>query len=259
MRALALAVLVSSSFAFAEGGVAALKSRVPELDANKRGRLATSLRPALESLGADALPELLEASQAPRDPAWADSAALAWQASLLEAMGTLADPRARAVFEKVLADTSSHFLVQRAAAEGLAKLGDSATLLPLIGSDAVVAGIGALRTVQVARALAAELATHPADARAKLIVRALSDVGNAWAWKTLKAREAEQATRHEAAAALVQAFVAYDGEVRQAASNALLVVDAAATPALIAQAKAGAKNVVELEALQARLTKNPLR
>jgi HEAT repeat protein len=258
MKALALVVSLVSSLAFADGGVAAVRARVPRLDARKRGPLAPGIRPMLEALGPAALPELISAVGEPRDPSWTDSAVLAWQASVVEALGSLHDVQARPVFLKVLSDESQPYLVQRAAAEGLAKLGDVEALAPLIGRDAVVGGIGSLRKPVTVQLLAAELEKHPPLARAKLIVSALSDVGNAWAWKTLRVRDEEMTTRNEAARVLVQAFVAYDADVRQAASNALMVVDAPASPALIAEARA-VRGMPELETLALRVAKNPLR
>lgn len=259
MRALALVMVLLSSAAYADS-VATIRADVPKLDARKRGKLATSIKPALEGLGRSALNDLIAAANEPRDPSWTESAVLAWRVSVLEALASLKDPRARGAFELAIADENAHFLVQRAAAEGYAKLGEYAMLEALIGRDAVVAGIGSLRTPQVARLLAAELAKRPGPARAKLLAKALGEVGNAWAWKTLPVNlEAELQTRNAAAAALVDAYVAYDGEVRQAASNALLVVDAPATPALIAQAKASSRKVADLEALAERVAKNPLR
>jgi hypothetical protein len=231
MKTLIVVTLLCSSLASAQG-VAELRAGVPKRDAQKRGRLATGIRPALEALGPRALPEMIEAYFAPREPSWTDSALLAWQVSLLEAMGSFQDVRARKAFQRVVADGSAHFLQQRGAAEGLARLGDVEQLVGLIDRDAVVAGIGAARKPAVAQALAAELAKRPPQARAKLIVKALSDVGNSWGWRTMPNREEEQVTRNAAAAALVNAFVDYDGEVRQAASTALLVVDAPATPSL---------------------------
>lgn len=258
MKSLVLMVLVSS-VAYANS-VAEIRAQVPRLDALKRGPLATSIRPGLETLGRAGVTDLIAAATEPRDPSWTESAALAWRVSVLEALGTIQDPRARPVFERFVAADAEHFLVQRAAAEGLAKLGDYEMLEPLISRDAVVAGIGALRRPEVARLLGAELSKQPSAARAKLLVKALGDVGNAWAWKTLPPdRELEQATRNAAAQALVHAFVSWDGEVRQAASKGLMLVDAPATPALIAQARASGPKTAEFEELQSRLLKNPVR
>lgn len=258
MKTFFAVTLLCSAMASAQP-VAELRAGIPKADAQKRGRLATGIRPALEALGPRALPEMMEAYFAPREPSWTDSALLAWQVSLLEAMSSFQDARARPLFQRVLADGNAHFLQQRAAAEGLARLGDVEQLVGLIARDAVVAGIGSARKPAVAQALAAELAKHPAEPRAKLIVKALSDVGNSWAWRTLPNREEEQLTRNTAAAALVKAFVDYDGEVRQAATNALLVVDAPATPALIGEGMAGRREMRALEALQQRVMSNPLR
>ncbi len=258
MKTLIVAAVSLVSFAAFAGPVADLRAHVPQADAMKRGRLATGLKPALESLGAAAVPELIsEALRAP-DPAWSESAALAWQVSVLDALGTAKDVRARPVFQKWLAETAAPFQVQRAAAEGLAKLGDADALIAQIGRDAVVVGIGSARKHSVARALALELTKSPSEARAKLLVKALGDVGNAWAWETLPVRTEELATRNEAAKALVAAFVKFGGEVRDQAATQLLVVDAPNTAALIAQAKGGGVAVGELDALGKRLAAKPL-
>ena len=259
MRALMLAVMLSTLAASAEP-VASLREGVALADARKRGPLATGLKPALIALGKEALPQMLAELERPTDPAWTETAALAWKASLLDALGTFQDARSRPVFQRVLADETGHFLVQRAAAEGLAKLGDADALIGQIGRDAVVAGIGSARRHAVARALALELAKQPAEPRAKLIVKALGEVGNSWAWATLPVREEELATRNEAAKSLVTAFVKYGGEVRQAAATQLLVVDAPNTAALLAQEKARGFTGTELEALLKRVgSKPPLR
>ncbi|MBK7863705.1 MAG: hypothetical protein IPJ65_34890 [Archangiaceae bacterium] len=258
MKTLVLMVSLMSSVALAEGQVASLRSHVSELDAHKRGRWTTAIKPALLALGAEAVPEMMAQLDLGHDASWSASAAEAWDASLLEAIGSYSDARAKPLFMRVLSDAGQPFIVQRAAAEGLAKLGDLEALAPVIDRDAVVEGIGSLRKLATVELLAAELAKKPGEARAKHLVHALGETGNAWAWKTLRARGEEQAVRNAAAKALVQAFVTYGGEVRQAASNALLVVDSAAAPALIAQAKVSGP-AAELDALQTRLNANPLR
>jgi hypothetical protein len=55
--------------------------------------------------------------------------------------------------------------------------------------------------------------------------------------------------------------VRYGGDVRKAASNSLMVVDAAGTPSLIAAAKANAEPEVQaaLASLQQRFERNPTR
>ncbi len=64
-----------------------------------------------------------------------------------------------------------------------------------------------------------------------------------------------------AAAALVAAFLRSQGSLRDAASNALMVVDAPETPALIdaAQASASLEQRTALAALRARFANNPTR
>jgi len=71
----------------------------------------------------------------------------------------------------------------------------------------------------------------------------------------------EAATRAVAAKALVGAFVSYSGELRQHASNALMVVDDPSTPALVAAAKKSATGALaaDLDKLATRFAKNPTR
>jgi hypothetical protein len=90
-------------------------------------------------------------------------------------------------------------------------------------------------------------------------VKSLGHVGSAWAWKTLADRSDEAASRETAARALVTAFVQYDGEVREAAAKALLVVDDSHTVALIEAARRGAPADVALalDELARRVANNP--
>ncbi|MBL8953390.1 MAG: hypothetical protein JNK82_21630 [Myxococcaceae bacterium] len=257
MKALGMMVVLVSFAAFA-GPVSDLRQSVPQADAKKRGPLAAGLKPTLLAMGEGVIPELIVEASRPADPSWSESAALAWRVSVLEALGTHKDARARPVFQRQLADTSAPFMVQRAAAEGLAKLGDADVLIAQLDRDAVVAGIGSARTHAVARALALELTKQPSPARAKLLVKALGEVGNAWAWATLPVRTEELATRNEAAKSLVAAYVKFDGEVRNAAATQLLIVDSPSTAAFIAQARAGGLAVPELDALSQRVASKPL-
>lgn len=258
--------------------LATVRENLPMLDAGKRGRMVPLSR-MLKSMGADAyLPVVEELAFRSRGVSdLAPSAALAWKVGMLETIGNLRDPRSEPLLSAVLASDLAQEQVVRAAAEALGKLEtDSAakTLVGLVekggGSDgtdsrriAVLVGMGSCRRLVAARALAEALEDIADEPTAKRVIKALGDVGNAWAWRTpaVKHRDEEAAVRRTAAEALVAAFVRYQGEARQAASNALMVVDAPITAKLIDEAKQSADQElrVALDGLAARFARNPTR
>jgi HEAT repeat protein len=252
--------------------VATIQNRMPELEAHKRGRYA-NVGPLLKTIGPSALLPMLEliAFDGPTRGDLSESAWTAFRSGLLEAVGVLRDPRAGPVLRAVLEGNEREFHVLRSAAEALGYLGDDSSAAKLVEiartrgpkQEAVLAGMGSCRRLSVAEALASELATHPAAGSAEYVVKSLGEVGNAWAWKTpgASAKSEERAVRETAARALVAAFVSYGEPVRQAASNALMVVDDPSTPTLIQAAQQGASPDVAaaLTALGARFQRNPTR
>ncbi len=242
-------------------------ARLPALDARKRGPLApvTSL---LRAMGPDGLWPMLEltAFSAPLPPL-STSARRALEIGLLEALGALRSPAAAPVLFAVL-DGSQTFEQARAAAEAVGKLGTDEAAKKLVAlsqgtgvqQEGALAGMGSCRRSLTSQTLARALASHPEPERAKLLVRALAEQGSAWAWKTGKAGPAGEALeiRSRAAEALLNAYLGYDGEVRQAASNALVVVNAPNTAALIASARTGAgrEQFPALDALGTRVEKS---
>jgi hypothetical protein len=254
--------------------VAQVNDQLAELDAHKRGRFPV-VTPMLKALGPEALFAMLErmAVSAPARGELSDAAWTAWRAGLIEAVGMLRDPRSAAVLSAVLDSDEADFFVVRAAAEALGRLGDDASAKKLASMSkvagprqkAVLAGMGDCRRTIVAQALADAVTARPDADLAKVVVRSLGAVGSSWAWKTpaVAASGEEGATRALAARALVDAFVAYSGEVRGAASNAILVVDDASTPALIQAAKArvapSSQLAAELDKLAQRFARNPAR
>jgi hypothetical protein len=255
---------VRSSATFAR--VAALRARLPELDAKRRGHLAP-ITTYLGNLGADAALALVErVLDGETDPALTATARTAWRAGVVEALGHLRDPRTRDVVVPLLDDADP--IVAFAAAEAIARLGDElsvAVLAPRIakGELAAVSGAGFARRRSVASALAALLATRPTPELARAAAKSLAENGAAWAWRTGKTPSpAEEAdVRSISARALIATFVSYDGEARQAAANALLVVDDPSTPALIAAAKVSASSdtIAALDRFAIRLARNPAR
>lgn len=188
---------------------------------------------------------------------------------LVEAVGLLQDVRGLPALRLIVADPSEDAETTRTAAEALSRIGTDEAARHLVATlggasgeraRAIVAGMGELRRLAVTEALAARARTGDA-AMVRVAARALGRSGNAWAWKTLADRSEEQKIRETAAKALVDAFVAQDGEARDAASNALMVVDAPVTPALIADARSKATGATQaaLDGLAARFARNPSR
>lgn len=244
----------------------------PDLDARSRLPGAPLTMP-LKALGPRAFGPMVELlafdARAARDlPA---SAAIALRLGLLEAVGIIRDARAVPVFSLVLA-RSSDFDTQRAAAEGLARVGTDDALAVLTSTArstrgtererAVLSGMHDCRREAAARFLAERLeASDIDDATARIVARSLGGVGNAWAWKTLPSQAEGVRTRSVAARALVAAYVRFGGAVREAAAKAVLVVDDPSTRALVEGAKRRATGdaMLALTELEARLANNPTR
>ncbi len=249
------------------------------LDASKRGPLAPLSR-ELKPLGPDALLPMLEliALRVPGE-SLTDSAAVSLSVGLLEAVGELRDVRARPVLNALLRSKEERPPeVRRAVADAYGALQDDDAAKALIaqlrseddGSGALtpsqralVLGMGSCRRLAVAEALHARALTATREADRLALTDALSNLGNAWAWKTpgVVAKAEERAVRQRAAEALVELFVRADAHGRRAASNALMVVDAQETQSLISRRRSQARGELQasLEELQARLARNPTR
>jgi hypothetical protein len=239
---------VSSPATFAR--VAKLRADVPRLDEKKRGPLAV-LQPGLENLGPDATAALVSELLA-IEPTWTKTAARAWRAAILEALAS--HPDARDAIAAFLDDADP--VVARAAATAIARLGDDAALLPRIATKQVSAieGAGSCRKASIARALASVVASRPTNDVARATARSLGFLGSTWAHAPADVREI-------ASRALIELFVGYSGEVRDAAANALLMVDDPTTPALIAAAKVSASSdtIAALDRFALRFAKNAAR
>ncbi len=195
----------------------------------------------------------------------------AFTAAVVQALGELRNPDLAPLYTAVLDGDETRFLVLQAAVSGLGQLETDKAAAKLVAlskaqgarRDAALAAMGNCRRLTVARALVEALDARPTDViEARRIVASLGDIGSVAAWKTpaVKHRAEEGAIRNLAAEALVRAYVDYDGEVRAKASNALLLVDAQGTPAMIAAAKKAHPEQAEaLDALSARFARNPIR
>ncbi len=251
--------------------VAALGAEMGQLDANKRGRLAT-ITPALKALGQRGLMPMLEqlAVQTAGRGSLNDTAWLAWRLNLLEAVGSQRDSRSEAVLSAILLGSETDFLLMRAAAQALGKIGsnNAASLLIKLSKSgskrlAVLAGMGHCRRKIVATRLAQAIAAATDAKEAKLIAHSIGDVGSAWAWQTpvVAASGEEATTRAVAAASLVNSFVAIaSADVRKILTQAVLVVDAPTTPTLIAKARKAANQGLRtaLDQLLSRYNNSPL-
>ncbi|MBX3207234.1 MAG: hypothetical protein KF764_19460 [Labilithrix sp.] len=241
----------------------------PEADARARGRKAPialylaklgpgALMPALEML-AFAFPRNVPAAAAP-----------VLRRDLIEAVGLLHDARGLAVLSAILDDPTEDAETTRTVTEAVARIGNddaASRILAALSSArderarAILGGMGECRQLRVTEALAGQLRTTTDEATARVAARSLGRAGNSWAWQTMTDRADEARIRETAARALVEAFVRHRGEARDAASNALMVVDAPVTPALIVEARKSAPPETQkaLDALAIRLTRNPVR
>ena len=252
--------------------LASVRADMTRLDANKRGRyvpVAKILRPA----GASALLPMLEqlAFDAPARGTMTDSAWTAWRAGLIEAVGTLRDKRSAPVLLSILQHHRSDPMVLRAAAAAYGKLGTDDVAQQLVslsrttGSHrtAILAGMGHCRRVVVVSELSRVMSSHPDAQTAEVVAHSLGDIGSAWAWETpsLASHPERSATRALAAQALLNAYVTYEGAVREMATKALMVVNDPSTSSLIAEARAVASPALAhaLDALAERMKNNPIR
>ena len=248
-----------------------LSKLVVTLDAQKRGRLAPVKRMFLNTGKAGVLPMIeLLAFEGPIEGTMPKTAWIALRAGTIEALGHMRDSRVMPVLYAILDSNETEYYLVRATTEAIGRMADdkAVSTLQAAATDpakrfAVLAAIGYCRRAETARFLANELAKRPALVTAKMLVGSLSDVGNSYAWKldVVRTRGNGDLTRAIAATALVKAFLAYDGEVRQAASNALMVVDSPNTTGLIDAARhnASVNQRTALDKLAARFARNPVR
>ncbi|MDB4934785.1 MAG: hypothetical protein JWP87_1757 [Labilithrix sp.] len=252
-----------------------IAKRAGELDAGAR-RQGTPLTMHFKVLGNRALMPMLELlafdGHAPAD--LTPSARDALRVGLIEAVGIVRDARAVPVLARI-ALRERDVDTTHASADALGRIGTDEAFTALVTAldaadaatpngervQALLAGVGSSRRVDGTKLLAKRLDAHPDTATAKAAVKALGVAGNAWAWKTLASRTDEATVRELAARALVKAYLSYGGEVRTAATNALLVVDDAHTSAIVTEARRAATTdqATLLDDLATKLAKNPTR
>lgn len=241
----------------------------PDADSRARGRKAP-IAQYLAKLGERALMPALE--MLALDPPAFDTrvAAPDRRRDLIEAVGLLRDPRGLPVLFAILEDDGEDAETTFTVTEAIARIGTEEAATKILAAldrahgervHAILGGMGECRRPRTVQTLAERLRTATDTTTARIAARSLGRAGNAWAWQTLSDRSDEALIRETAARALVAAFVRNRGEARAAASNALMVVDAPQTPALIREAKSGAapEDARALDVLDARFARNPAR
>lgn len=257
------------TFAAEFAAVKQLRQEMPELDARKRGRIAT-VGTTLDLLGPAALFPMLEelAQDRPfeKQPA---SVRQGWRIGLLHAVGRLRDDRARPILEKVVRDEHDTWVL-KTAAEALGKLQDERAAQVLItqsqGSgeraEAILEGMAHCRRLVVTEYLTARLAQATETRQRRALIESLRDHANSYAWQTDVVAASGEGTevRNQSAQALLNTFVLH-AEDRPQIQKALLIVDAPATGNLLKAAlKATSDKATQeaLLALQNKLANNPL-
>jgi hypothetical protein len=252
--------------------LAAMRASLPQLARRQRGRMVNLVRP-LRALGKPGLmPMLAELAFDSRGRgALSERAWRGFRVSLLEAVGSLRDPRAVPVLEAVLKSDEKDISVLRTAARGLARLRTESavkTLLQLVeGPDtrrrrAALVALGECRRPGAARALARILRKTNNETDRGLAIAALGAVGNLWAWRTLGGADSGEgdATRRLALEALIEAYPRLSAPERERAAKAILLVSHRTTRARIAAARARAsgEQAAALDRLARRITRDGL-
>jgi HEAT repeat protein len=252
--------------------IAKMRARLPTLARRQRGRVVSLVLPLRAMGGAALMPMLAElALDSKGRGALSNRAWRGWRMSLLEAVGSLRDPRAKPVLEAVVRSEQRDAAVIRAGARALARLGTKSAATTLIrlarGRDAkrrlaVLAALGECRRPRVARELAAILRAAGDETTRRLTIASLGQVGNLWAWRAEKraGRGGGDTTRRFALEALIAAYPVLGTTSREAAAKAVLLISHPSTSARIAAARADAdaKGAAALDQLARRVARDGL-
>jgi len=217
--------------------VAALRRRLPEFDAQKRGDVAMVALP-LEDMGQRALwpivEELAFAAQPSGDlapGAWRD-----WRVALIEALGLLHDVRTEPIVLALLAKRDADVPLLRASVEAAGRLGTRAAINKIVALKptdvslrrAVWQGMGECHHLSCVQALGASLGGASDAETTAIVARSLGRSASSWAWQTpaLASTGEGAAVRAAAAKALMNAVPsASPGATRDALFRALGVVE----------------------------------
>ena len=142
---------------------------------------------------------------------------------LIEAVGLLRDKRGGRRWKDVLSDAAEE-VDDAHDGGGVARIGTDEAATHLVATLDGLTGSAASgdraryhrrrhgRATEAPRHGDARGGAHGDDAMVRAAARASAAPANAWAWKTLADRSEEQKIRETAAAGVVDAFVAHDGE-----------------------------------------------
>ena len=253
--------------------VAALRRRLPELDAQKRGDVAMAAVP-LEDMGPRVLwpivEELAFAAQPQGDlapGAWRD-----WRVALIEALGLLHDVRTEPLVLALLSKPDADVPLLRSSVEAAGRLGTRAAVSKIVSlrpadaalRRAVWEGMGECHNLACVQSLSGALAGKPDAETTAVIARALGRSASSWAWQTpaLAATGEGPAVRSAAAKALMNALpAASPGSSRPALFRALGVVEDPSTAQMARdlRKKADPELARDLDQLIDRLAARPAR
>lgn len=247
--------------------VATLRARMPQLDKQRRGRIAT-VGTMLDDIGPEGLaPMLVELLEDRPFDGMRDSVRRGWRIGLLFAVGRQRNPEARAVLEHVLR-TEPDVEILTSASEALGKLQDDAATAVLVAEAqgnspralAILRGMGQCRRVSMANHLSSRIVNATGE-ELDATIEALRDVGNSWAWRTdvVAASGESEAVRQTVTTALLSAWRVHP-DARNAIRKAVLIVDAAQAPELVDQMAADLKDADQSDYAKLRrsVLKNPL-
>jgi hypothetical protein len=207
------------------------------LNQQKRGQMAP-FSMIFKRIGPSALMPMLEvlAFDAPALSSFDEGTQISLRAGLVEAVGMLRDVRSAPVLKAVLSGNVDEYHLIRSTTEALARLGDDdavSFLLAYVAEHperrlAIWSGLGDCRRAAVAQYLAQQLTQTQVSTEREILVEALRDVGNSWAWQTpaVQKHQAEELqVRTVATHALIQAYVNQDARLGKKMEMALRVID----------------------------------
>ena len=224
--------------------VAALRRRLPEFDAKKRGDVAMVAIP-LEDMGPRALWPIVEELAFASEPAgdlspgaWRD-----WRVGLIEALGLIHDARTEPAIVALLSKRDNDVPLLRASVEAAGRVGTRATIAKIAAlrpadpalRRAVWEGMGECHAMACVQALGAALASSPDVETTSIVARSLGRAGSSWAWQTPALAQSGEgpAVRAAAAKALVGVLPTVAiGVSRDAVLRALTVVEDPSTAEL---------------------------
>ena len=253
--------------------VAALRRRLPALDAQKRGDVAMVAVP-LEDMGPRGLWPIVEELAFTAQPqgdvapgAWRD-----WRVALIEALGLLHDVRTEPLVLALLAKPDADVPLLRASVEAAGRLGTRAAVSKIVSLKpadpalrrAVWEGMGECHNLACVQSLSGALQAKPDAETTAVIARAIGRSASSWAWQTpaLASTGEGPAVRALAAKALMNALPSAAVETsRPALFRALGVVEDPSTAQLARdlRKKADPELARDLDKLIDRLAAPPAR